>query len=211
MAKIWKATYNYDENGQHCAAGVHYQFDGVTGSDEPSASSVADKIDAKLTNAFKAMVRDDGIVRSLVVLEEVDPAGSAVPEHFEKTLNVAGGAFSGTAGSMAAEEVALIHRKTGAAVRGAQSWLFSPSPRGGASITGGNWDTGSAFWGFWTAFAALLDDDLNYAGPVPGVMGDLHPVAYARTRRRRGLTPYTFRVTSPSVDPRPRWLRSRGN
>jgi len=37
----------------------------------------------------------------------------------------------------------------------------------------------------------------------------VNPVVYSRKRHRDGLTPYTFRVTSATVNPKSHWLRSR--
>lgn len=211
MAKIWKATFNAVEAGQVTATGFHYQWDGEAGSEEPSAKRVAEAIDAKLRSAYRAMVRDDGTVEFLRTLEELDPDSDAVPETYELQINQAGTLFSGTAGEQPYEMVALIHRKSGAAVKGAQSWCFTPSPRGGASISGGTWNTGSVPFSKWSDFAALLEDDIDIDDLLPVIHGTLHPVAYAKTRRRRGEEPYTFNITSCNVDARPRWLRSRGN
>lgn len=211
MAKIWKATWHWADFGQDGYMGVHYQWDGNTGSDEPDAANVASHIDSHASDLLKNCVRDTGTLIELLVLEETDPGSSDVPEQAVVNINEAGTVFSGTAGSMASEEVALLHRKTGAAVRGAKSWCFTPAPRGGATITAGLWDTGSALWTKWNALADGLEDDIDIGASVPGVFGTLHPVAYSRTRRNREQTPFTFNVTSVTVDARPRWLRSRGD
>jgi hypothetical protein len=211
MAKIWKVTWQYVNGGQECDLGLHYQWDGETGSTEISAEKVCDVLDTKLTTAIKNMVRDTGSVVAVIAREEVDPTGTDVPEVHEKPLGVAGTIFSGTAGSLPYELVPLFHRKTSGAVKGGQSWCFGPSPLGGAGITNGLWDTGSVPYGAWSTFAALLDDRVHYdnSPAVTGTVGDLVPVAYTKTRRKRGISPYTFNVTSAGVARQPRWLRSR--
>lgn len=211
MAKIWRATWLYTLDGQSCGLGAHWQFDGDTGSDEPDAHSIADKLDTHASSAVKATIRDTGILTSLRVLEEVDPNGGAVPDSFEKGLNQAGTYFSGTAGDQPDELCAVIHRRTTAPVRGAKGWVFTPSPLGGATIHNGLWDTGSVPWGLWSSLADKFDEVLDYTGVVPNPSGKLRPVVYSRTRRRRALSPYTFNVTSAVLDRKPRWLRSHGN
>lgn len=209
MAKIWKATYRYLNNGQECDLGLHYQFDGDTGSNEPDAQSVAGKIDTHLQGLVKVMIRNTGTLQSLIVREEVDPVTPTVPDVYELPINLAGTATIGTVGTQPNELVPLFHRKSHGAVKGGQSWCFGPSPLGGANIVAGSWDNTTFWWDQWTNFAAALDDVLNYGGPLPGVQGNLRPVCYARTRRKHGVTPYTFNVTAASVHTRPRWLRSR--
>lgn len=211
MAKIWKATWHWKDAGQDGYMGVHYQWDGVTGSDEPSASNVGDHIDSHASDAVKNCVRDTGVLVELLVLEELLSGSTDVPEAYVKNINAAGTVFSGTAGSMPSEEVPLLHRKTGAAVRGARSWCFGPAPRGGATITNGLWDTGSALWTKWNTLADALEGDIDIGASLPGVEGTLHPVAFSRSRERAEKTPFTFNVTSVTVDAKPRWLRSRGN
>jgi hypothetical protein len=211
MAKIWRATWLYTLDGQSCGLGAHWQFDGDAGSDEPDAQSIANKLDTHASSAVKATIRDTGILTSLRVLEELDPASSAVPDSYEKPLNLAGTYFSGTAGDQPDELCAVIHRRTTAPVRGAKGWVFTPSPLGGASISNGLWSTGSVPWGLWSALADKFDEVLDYTGIVPNPSGKLNPVVYSRTRRRRGESPYTFKVTSAILDRKPRWLRSHGN
>lgn len=211
MAKIWRATFLYTLDGQSCGLGAHWQFDGDTGSDEPDAHSIADKLDTHMSTAVKACIRESGILTSLRVLEETDPNGDDVPDSYEKGLNLQGTYFSGTEGDQPDELCAVIHRRTAAAVRGAKGWVFTPSPLGGATIHNGLWDTGSVPWGLWSTLADRFDEVLDYTGTVPNPSGKLRPIVYSRTRRRRGVEPYTFNVTSSVLDRKPRWLRSHGN
>jgi len=211
MANIWKATWHWKDAGQDGYMGVHYQWDGVTGSDEPDAENVATHIDSHASDAVKSCVREEGVLVELLVRQELEHGSPDVPGQFDVAIGEAGTLFSGTAGSMAEQEVPLLHRKTGAAVRGAKSWCFGPGPRGGATITNGLWDTGSVPWGKWVTLAAALLGDIDIGSSVPGVDGTLHAIAYSKSRRDRSLDPFTFRVTSVTVDPSPRWLRSRGN
>jgi len=209
VAKIWKCTYTYTQSGESCALGLHYQWDGDTGSDEPGPDDLATRLDSHLRSAMRNMLGNTtGSLTALIVREEVDPSSDDVPAVHELLIGLAGTGVDPD-GDQPKEVVPLFHRKTAGAVKGGQSWCFGPAPYGAASIVGGLWDTGSIVYGFWTAFAALLDDDIDHAGSIPGISGTYHPVAYAKTRRRRGVEPYTFQVTSASVDRRPRWLRSR--
>jgi len=191
--------------------GVHYQWDGETGSDEPDAENVGTHVDSHASDAVKGCVRDTGTLIELRVVQELAPNDDSVPGAADIAINEAGTVFSGTAGSMALEEVPLFHRKTAAAVRGAKSWCFGPAPRGGATITNGLWDTGSALWTKWETLADALAGDIDIGSSIPGVWGTLRPIAYARQRRQNEQEPFTFDITAVTVDPRPRWLRSRGN
>jgi hypothetical protein len=209
MANIWKATYRCVVNGRESLTGFHYQFNGDTGSDEPDAHSVADKLDAHLSTALQACVISGNYLESLAVRQELAPGSSDVPDEYVKNLHLSGTLSGAASGTSPAELCALVHRRASAPVRGAKSWCFMPPTDTGNNIAGDRWVTGSGAYPNWAAFAALLDDVLNYGGPIPGVMGDLNPVAYSRTRRLRSQTPYTFQITSADVDTRPRWLRSR--
>lgn len=210
MAKTYKCTFDYLNRGQQCALGLHYQWDGDTGSDEPPASDLATRLDSHLRAAMRGMLGDTvGTLERLVVREEVEPGSGDVPDIAELLIAQAGTYISGD-GHQAPEVVPLFKRKTAAAVKGAQSWCFGPSPNQGGQINSGLWDSGSGWYGQWQTFVALLDDDIAHGGTLPGISGTYHPVAYSETRRRRSLDPYTFQVTTVAIDPRPRWLRSRG-
>lgn len=210
MAKIWKCTYRATVAAQECLVGMHYQFDGDTGSDEPTASDVASKVDTHLRTAMLATVVAGNYLETLTVKEELVPGSTDVPEQFVLNINANGTLSSAGVGSAPTEECALMHRRTGAAVRGAKSWTFLPPPLKSASIISGKWSTSSSDFTAWAAFAAVCDDVLPFTGTIPDPSGSLNPVAYSKNRRVRALVPYTFLVTACEIDTKVRWLRSRG-
>jgi len=71
-------------------------------------------------------------------------------------------------------------------------------------MSGNQWT--SAFKAILGTLAALLDDDMSLGSVDPST---LHPVVYSRTRHMRGLSPYTFKVTSATVNASEHFLRSR--
>jgi hypothetical protein len=209
VAKIWRCTYQAHVQGQEQLVGLHYQFDGDTGSDEPDAASVAGRVDGILNTVFRVCIPSSGVLDSLTVREELTPGSTDVPDQSILVLNQAGTGSNAGIGSQPFELCALVHRKTAAPIRGARSWVFMPSLMRSVVITNETWAAGGTELLAWQAFAAKLDDSSNYGGPLPGIMGDLNPVAYSRTRRARAQAPWTFRVILGTVDARPRWLRSR--
>ncbi len=60
----------------------------------------------------------------------------------------------------------------------------------------------------WQAVADKFADNMEDVFGIGG-LSDVVNVIYSKTRRARGLTPYTFEITSAQFSLRPRWLRSR--
>jgi hypothetical protein len=55
-------------------------------------------------------------------------------------------------------------------------------------------------------FADQLDNSFDLGSLFPT---HVNPVVYSRTRHKRGLTPYAFRITSALANEQPTWLRRR--
>jgi hypothetical protein len=209
VAKVWKVTFGYRNLGQDCDLGLHYQWDGTVGANEATAQEVATAIDSHLSAAMADMIRNTGSLETVTAREEVAHPGVDVPSLYIKNHHLNGGLASGAEGQAPPEMCALLHRRTEGAIRGAQSWCFTPSPSGGAGVVGGLWDSASGPYGKWAAFVALLDDEFDETTGPFALGGKLKPVAYLRHRRSLGQTPYTFAVKSAAIDAKPRWLRSR--
>jgi hypothetical protein len=74
----------------------------------------------------------------------------------------------------------------------------------------GLWDATSITTAPFSTMTAKVDDVLNNVFPEELGNGDLNPIIYSETRRRRGQSPYTFQITGATIRQHAAWLRRRG-
>ena len=79
-----------------------------------------------------------------------------------------------------------------------------PSPHWSDFVSNNVW-SGSGLTAL-NALAAVLDDSITESGTFPCT---LVPVVYSRTRAQRAETPFSFDVSSVTLNPRVHWLKSR--
>lgn len=75
-----------------------------------------------------------------------------------------------------------------------------------ADCAGDNWDQTTAWWSMLQTYVDLLNDSLTLGTISPIAV---HPVVYSRKRHHANTAPWTFHVTSATVNPQSRWLKSR--
>jgi len=219
MSRVWRFTvFGTDSSGQQeWNSTMHYQTDLHGNFDEPDADTVL----TKLRNHYGAGGNGDGMERWLAtipapvkltgvrVYEELAPGSTDLPHAAVFPLALVGQSAD-IDPNLPFALCPFI--KFGTA-------LASRSTRGGTHLapaldqnklgTNGLFDTTLSWWSAIISLAGYMKDDLQgvFGDVVAG--GDLHPVIYSRTRRQRGLSPYTFRLTTAVPSATPRWLRRR--
>lgn len=203
MARTYRATIQAHmvSDGALIMPSFHYQTDVPTGGSEPDPNDVADGIWGHVGASYTGHVLDTAHIDELVVSEQtVPPAIGVAGSH---TINVPGLASS-YSGDMPRALCPLVNLHTGTRSRSARGWTFLPPITAVAELSSGKWT--SAFLTTFGALAALFADSLTLGSLFPTT---LNPVVYSRKRHLEGATPYTFKLTSTSINPEPAWLRSR--
>lgn len=203
MARTYRATVKMHgtSDGVLMQPSWHYQTDVATGQSEPAPNDVADGIWSLISADWRSLTPTNVVIDELVVVEQVVPGD--VPTAGVKTINLAGLASS-YIGENPRELCPLFNLHTATRSRSARGWFHFASITASTLLNGGNWTSG--FLASLGNIAAKMDDsfDLGVAFPT-----HVNPVVYSRKRHILGQTPYTFRVTSATVNPHPAWLRSR--
>lgn len=204
-------------SGQQMISSVHYQTDKALGDPEPSATKVLDE----LVNHFGSTSTNLSIWRACAtslcsfvecrVREEVEYWNGEIGVTASKAIGQTGSL--GTAGANATPDglAFWIGLKADLASKSARGGVHLPGPWPASLLdTDGRWltGTGGTFAAAQTLGAKIVDP-LNDVFGIGGALGDILPVIYSETRRRRGQTPYTFQITQSRVSPEPRWLRRR--
>lgn len=204
MARVYRLTIKgHQSNGALFEPSLHYQTDLSFIGDEPDPDDVASGLWTLLGTQFRAITPTDATVDEVIAVEEVlKPAVATGGAH---AVNAAG-TWTPTGGQQSFGVAPVINRHTATRSRSARGWFFGPSP-GYATLSGATgWQQSGTYWTNLAALAAKLDDSYDL-GTID--ITHVHPVVYSRTRHERGQTPYVFRVTSGSVNPQVRWLKSR--
>lgn len=202
MARIYRATLRcHASDGTLFEPSLHYQTDVPPAGDEPEPSDVAAAIDTKLQAALRAILPATGVYEGCFVAEQVIPPDIGVAA---VQVNGSSGNLVATDGNTPHGVVPIVNLHTGISSRNARGHLVPPSPGSALFGSGRKWST--SYLALLTTFANLLDDSMDLGSLFPT---HLNPVVYSRTRQLRDQEPWTFRVTSASVNPTPHWLRSR--
>lgn len=202
MSRVYRATVHAEFNdGTLIEPSLHYQTDVPTGGDEPAPADVADGIWGVWGTQFLACCPPTVSVHDLVVTEQVLPPDTAVQGSKHVGLN---GSIIGSGTGLPRGLVPIINLHTDTVSRNARGHICMPSPLDNSFLVGNNWSSGMI--AALDALAAKLDDSFDL-GTI--IITHVNPVIYSRTRRVRGQSPWTFRVTSASTNHVPHWLRSR--
>jgi hypothetical protein len=203
MAKVFRATVKARHgDGTLIQPSLHYQSDLEPLEDEPTAQEVADGLWSKWGTQLRTCHHTTVVFDELVVTEEVLPPD--IPSQASKAV-AANGTLTSGAFDLPKGLVVLLGIKTTTPSRSARSHLALGCPGPATFLGGGVW-TSSVITPA-QAFCDLLNDDVEVGGPI--ITHTMHPVVYSRTRRKRGESPYTFRVSNAVARPTPHWLRSR--
>lgn len=204
--RYWRCAIRSTLYGRTIINTLHVKADPVGVSGDRGASDLADDVWAWVGTAYKAVLADEGTVNDLTVVEELDPASTAVPDSYVKSVAAAG--TLSTPNNLPVELTMHLQSKTGAAVRGAHGGLFLPPPLSSTFLTGDGlqFNNTSAYWTAAGTLASTLLSGHDWSG-----VGTGHEsyVIYSRTRRARSEPTYAFDVTSIVRNPLPTWLRSR--
>lgn len=187
---------------------IHVKADPGGISGDQGAEDVATDVWAWLDTDYKSVLATEGTVLDLLALEEIAPGGSGVPDAYLLSINSAG--TLSTPNNLPMELTMHLQSKTGVPVRGAHGGIFLPPPLSSTFLTGDG--LGFATSGdYWTNSGALADTLLEGADWTGVGTGHYSYVIYSKTRRAAGASTYAFDVTSITRNPKPTWLRSRGD
>jgi hypothetical protein len=206
VARTYRATFFCKDldDGTIVQPSLHYQTDLSTAGEEPEAGDVASGIWAVVGQAFLNATPSRVSCDGLVVRSEEIPGSGILPAEGFHSVGLPGN-LAVVEGDLPRELVAICNIHTNVGSRSARGYITLSGPYSEAYVTLKQWAGAYATAGH--AFAALLDNSFSLGTIQPA---DVHPVVYSRTRRIKGFTPYTFRVSSASFNLRPHWRRSRG-
>jgi len=206
LARTYRATFKCEDldNGSLVEPSLHYQTDLATGGNEPEPIDVAEGIWALLGSPFLNLTSTRIRCVGLLVRSEEIPSSGILPVEAFRSVSSAG-LLAVTEGDLPRELVAICNLHTATSSRSARGYITLPGPYSEGYLTGKLWAGTYATAG--NAFAALLDNSFDL-GAIQ--TAHVNPVVYSRTRRIRGFSPFTFKVTSATFNTRPHWRRSRG-
>lgn len=203
MSRVYRVSIRgTSETGALVMPGWHVQTDVPTGGDEPDPSDIANTIWSHLGTALLSATPNVVHVDELQLVEQVLPPDIGVAG--AHTVNSYGTMPAGSGNQLPDGTVAVYDIHTGVRSRSSRGWMLWPGPANSSYLIHNEWSSG--YMGYANAFAALLDDSVD-VGTV--FITHVNPVVYSKTRRQRLESPYTFRVTSVTVNKRAHWLRSR--
>jgi len=203
VSRVYRCTFQCTYgDGTLVQPSFHYQTDVPPLGDEPDPDDVASGLYDLIGAAFVHTCPGQVTVNDLVCAEQtVPPAIGVVGTHHIGLTGTTGSSIDDAPRAL----VPLINIHTGTRSRSSRGHTFLASPGDLTKISSRQW-TSAFMSAIYTPFAALLDDSFDLGSITPT---HVNPVIYSRTRHLAGSSPYTFRVTSAVVNPRPTWLRSR--
>lgn len=203
MSRIYRCTVKaHFSSGILVEPSVHYQTDLSLGGDEPDPDDVATGIWDHIGSAWLNTAASGLHFDELIVAEQVvPPALGAAGSHTIDT----GGTSSLTSGDdMPTGIVAIVNVHTNTRSRNSRGhFCLSPPAVSGVHAAQG-WTSG--YTTAVNSLCALLDDVITIGSIITT---DLRPVVYSRTRHLNNTAPWTFPVSSATLNPTCHWLRSR--
>lgn len=204
MARTYRCTLQaHYSDGTLVEPSLHYQTDLPDLGDEPDPSDVATGIWGHLGAEWQESCPTYVHIDSLVVTEMVVPPLIGVGG--EHVVN-ADGTGSAGAEDLPRELVPLVNVHTDTRSRSARGNLRLAGVGDKSKIIARTFQA-AYVTAVYTPFINKIPDEIDLGSLV---ITRLNPVVYSRTRHLRGETPYTFRVVGASLNPKPKWLRSRG-
>jgi hypothetical protein len=182
---------------------MHYLTDVPTGGDEPAADDVASGFWGVVGTAFLAALPTWVTVHSVEAREEVEHPGVDVPAVGQHNVGSAGG-LAATGENLPRALCPWIKLTTGQAIRSARGGFHMASP--GEIDYVSNRLFISSFMSKLNDLAAVCDNSFDLGSVF---VTHVNPVIYSRTRRARGESTFTFKVTGAQASNVPRYLRSR--
>lgn len=214
MAKIYRLEVSgvQQELAVLFMSTMHYQTDVPLAGSEPSVDTVLTQLQQHYSTSgtglqvWRNATYSDCKLTKIAVREEVDPSGDDVPAEAAVDLDLTGN-LTASPNSLPVPACAWVKFKTGNATRSGRGGTHLP-PISSSSVLDsvGRIVSTSPPWAPYVALAAAMLDVLD---DVFSSTGDIKPIIYSRTRRARGQEPFTFDLTSATVDTNVHWLRRR--
>jgi hypothetical protein len=201
MSRIYRATIRCHKGGILIEPSLHYKVDVPAGGSEPPPNDVAGDIWGHIGAAFKENTPTDVSIDELVVTERVIPPDIGAAGSFVIAL---AGTLPAAANDLPVGLVPVINIHSAVSSRSARGWVHLPSPQRSDYCQLNTWS--STYQTLLGAFCSDANDSFDMGGVFPPT---LVPVVYSRTRHLRGEDPFSFDVTTMTVNPTPKWLRSR--
>ncbi len=207
----YRYYYHDDTSGLRCITGWHV----IDGNGDPTIDNLHDLAESAgsttLKDKFKAALRTNWILDSLVVRQVQDPqAPGNVKLEYIRPIGEAGTLATGTESPHAA--TAIMALKTDVASRRARGRMWMPPAMSQGTVSGDRWVTAAGGWwnklqDFSAEYQHTLQSDgaSHYGGGWTG----FDSCIYSRAARAANAANFFFRVRAHQLDPRIRWLRSR--
>ncbi len=203
MSRVYRASIvgHVNVNGALIISTLHYQTDVPTAGSEPDPDDVADGVWSTIGSHYLAATAARCTVDRVDVIEMVIPP--ALASGGSHVVNSAG-LLTSTAGELPAALCLGINIHTETRSRSSRGFTHMP-PCFDPTYSGGPVAAGTYLTKV-QDMATVLDDsfDLGTFDPT-----HVHPVVYSRKRHRAGDDPFAFRVTTATVNPKWRYVRSR--
>jgi len=215
VAYIWRfevVAFN-SLSGQEQVSSLHYQTDVPVAGSEPSGTTVLNQLlehyssSAHNLSIFRACAYSACTFTECRVRQEVEWWNGEIGSVATESIGL-----SGTLGSVGTSATPSglcpwISLKADVASRSARGGLHLPGPFSALALGGdGSWNTGGTLYANINTLATSIEDALE---DVFGGTGDINPVIYSPTRRRRGQSPFAFQVADARPSSEPRYLRRR--
>lgn len=202
MSSIYRiAIQAHVNDGTLLMPSLHYKEDVPAGGSANDEATIAANVWAHIGSAFLACMPTRDTVDSVEALEEVVPPAIGGAGSHPVNQN---GTLAGSGDSMPEGCVPVLNFHTNTRSRSARGWMHMPSPHWADGVSNNVW-SGSTLTAL-NALCDLLDDSITESGTFPCT---LVPVVYSRTRAQRSEVPFSFDVSSVSLNPRVHWLKSR--
>lgn len=192
---------HYVANNTLVEPGFYVKTDPAPLGSEPDPSDVATGIWDHIGAAWLATARNSVHFDELVLTEQVVPP--AIGTAGAHTIDAAGtNSLDGT--GIPFGLVAILNFHTAVRSRSARGHCALAPPSVSNALDGNAWS--SSLVSSISTLRALLDDQLELGSVEPT---QVTPCCYSRKRHLLGQNPYTFDVTTVSLNPAPHWLKSR--
>lgn len=171
--------------------------------------ALADRLRDTVLTPYKAMFTNAWQIQPVVVTEEIDPLNPDAPRDQVSSGTAGVGTLATVPQLLPIECCAVVQLRTANIGRSFRGRMFLPP----------GWSEGDQDNGVWAAGSLYLIRAQALVSAIP-LAPDLvsgasstscHWTVYSRTRRARDLNPYANNVTSATLTPKVRFLRSRGS
>jgi len=180
---------------------LHYRTEPPVGGDEPAADDVATGIWGLIGTAFVAATSTRVHIDRLDLLQVATPPGTAIGG--THVIN-ATGTLAASSLDYPAAACLGINLRSNVRSRRARGFTHMPPPYDAVYSLGNTF--GGAYLTNVQTLAALLDNSFDLGSVL---ITHVHPCVYSPTQYKQGLAPVFYDVTSATVNPVCRFVKSR--